>query len=300
MKNELLKKLSGRFSLMAVMITAFLMSNPLAVLADTYVSYATVQTDVIRGQVVDANGDPIIGASVIEKGTSNGTITDLDGNFSLNVSSSKAIVSISYIGYKTIELPASDKKLQKVVMQEDSEVLSEVVVVGYGLQKKASLTGAISQVKGDDVVKDRGVSSAAVALQGEIPGLVVTRSSTRPGSEGVEMKIRGDVSVNGNSSPLVLIDGIPGSLDELNQIDGKDIENISVLKDASAAIYGARSASGVILVTTKRGKKGKAQISYSGTFSTTIDGVLPSITTNEQWLYMWYYSPLYDYKFLFP
>lgn len=123
-------------------------------------------------------------------------------------------------------------------------------------------------------------------MQGEIPGLTITRSSTRPGSEGAAMKIRGDISVNGNSSPLIIIDGMSGSLDELNAMDAGDIENISVLKDASAAIYGARSASGVVLVTTKRGKKGKAQITYNGSISRTIDGIQPPITTNAEWLDM--------------
>lgn len=134
-------------------------------------------------------------------------------------------------------------------------MLDEVVVVGYGAQKKASLTSSISQIKGDEAFKNKGIANATVALQGEVPGLTITRTSTRPGSEGAEMKIRGDISVNGKSSPLVIIDGITGSLDELNAMDASDIENISVLKDASAAIYGARSASGVVLVTTKRGKK---------------------------------------------
>lgn len=171
-------------------------------------------------------------------------------------------------------------------MKEDTEVLDEVVVVGYGAQKKASLTSSISQIKGDEAFKNKGIANATVALQGEVPGLTITRTSTRPGSEGAEMKIRGDISVNGKSSPLVIIDGITGSLDELNAMDASDIENISVLKDASAAIYGARSASGVVLVTTKRGKKGKAQISYSGSVSRTINGIQPPITNNREWLDM--------------
>ena len=129
--------------------------------------------------------------------------------------------------------------------------------------------------------KDRSVSSTAVALQGEIPGLTVTRTSTRPGDEGAAFKIRGDISINGNSSPLIIIDGVTGSIDELNSMNGNDIENISVLKDASAAIYGSRAASGVILVTTKRGKEGKAQISYHGSFSRTIDGIQSPLTNTS-------------------
>jgi TonB-linked SusC/RagA family outer membrane protein len=166
--------------------------------------------------------------------------------------------------------------------------------VGYGTQKKASLTSAISQISGAEAFKDRGINNVSVALQGEVPGLVVTRTSTRPGSEGAAMKIRGDISVNGSSSPLVIIDGIAGSLDELNQMEPNDIENIAVLKDASAAIYGARSASGVVLVTTKRGKKGAARITYSGSVSSTIDGIQMPITTNGEWLDMFYLAQFQD------
>lgn len=246
----------------------------------------------ISGNVSDANGESIIGASVIVKGTMNGTITDIKGNFSLNAEV-KGMLVVSYIGYKTLETAISNGPM-KIVLKEDSEVLDEVVVVGYGVQKKASLTSAISQIKGEEAFKNKGVTNATVALQGEVPGLTITRSSTRPGSEGAAMKIRGDISVNGNSSPLILIDGIAGSLDELNSMDANDIENVSVLKDASAAIYGARSASGVVMVTTKRGKKGKTQISYSGSVSRTIDGIQPPITNNKEWLDMFYEAQYND------
>lgn len=246
----------------------------------------------ITGTVTDGNGDPIIGASVMVKGTTVGTITDLAGKFSLDTPQQGTLV-ISYIGYKTRELSLG-KNNYTIALTEDSEILDEVVVVGYGTMKKASLTSAISSVKGEDVFKDRGINNTTVALQGAIPGLTVTRSNTRPGSEGAEMKIRGDISVNGSSSPLILIDGIAGSLDELNQMDPNDIDNISVLKDASAAIYGARSASGVVLVTTKRGRKGKTKIAYSGSVSTTVDGIKPSISSNEQWLDMFYEAQYQD------
>ncbi|MDR0657557.1 MAG: TonB-dependent receptor, partial [Mediterranea sp.] len=214
--------------------------------------------------------------------------------FTLYNVSEKAVLIISYVGYKTQEITLNGKSSVSITMQEDSKALDEIVVVGYGTQKKASLTSAISQIKGEEAFKDRGINNVTVALQGEIPGLIVQRSSTRPGSEGATMKIRGDISVNGNSSPLVLIDGIAGSLDELNQMEPNDIENISVLKDASAAIYGARSASGVLLVTTKRGKKGQAKISYSGAFSTTVDGIQPPLATNAQWMDMFYEAQYQD------
>lgn len=250
------------------------------------------QSGTIRGVVTDKSGEPIIGANVSVKGSTNGTITDLDGNFTLNNAS--GVLLVSFIGYKPQEVAISGDKAYLIQLQEDSEMLDEVVITGYGSQKKASLTSAISQIKGDEAFANKGIANAAVALQGEIPGLTVTRTSTRPGSEGAAFKIRGDISVNGDSSPLIIIDGISGSMDELNAMDASSIENISVLKDASAAIYGARSASGVILVTTKRGKKGKAQISYSGSVSRTIDGIQPPMTNNSQWLDMFYEAQYND------
>ncbi len=248
----------------------------------------------ITGMVVDSENNPLIGVSVVIVGTSVGGITDIDGNYSLNVPQASTQLRFSYIGFSDQVININNRSVINVVLQEDNQLLDEVLVVGYGVQKKASLTSAISQVKGDDVFKDRGINNPTIALQGEIPGLTVTRASTRPGSEGAAIKIRGDISVNGNSSPLILIDGVAGSLDELNSMNGNDIESISVLKDASAAIYGARSASGVILVTTKRGKQGKALISYSGAISRTINGIQPPITTNGQWLDMFYEAQYND------
>ena len=246
----------------------------------------------ITGIVTDSNQEPIIGASVMLKGTSIGTITDLDGNFSLDATSGTLVVS--YIGYQKQEIAVGNRKSFKITLKDDAELLDEVIVVGYATQKKSSLTSSISQVKGDDVFKDRAVGNPTVALQGEVPGLTITRTSTRPGSENIEMRIRGDISINGKSEPLILIDGMTSSMNELNQLDGNDIETISVLKDASAAIYGSRSASGVVLVTTKRGKKGKAQISYSGSFSRTIDGIKPPLANAQQWLDMFYDAQYWD------
>ena len=279
-----------------IFVTAFclslLVSVPETMLAVESVQTVLQQGRTISGKVTDQNGEPIIGANVVVKGTSNGVIADVDGNFELRNASGKLVVS--YIGYQIQEVSISGKSNLLIRLSEDSEVLDEVVVTGYGVQKKASLTSAISQIKGEEAFKNKGIANATVALQGEIPGLTITRSSTRPGSEGAAMKIRGDISVNGNSSPLIIIDGISGSLDELNAMDASDIENISVLKDASAAIYGARSASGVVLVTTKKGKKGKAQITYNGSISRTIDGIQPPITTNAEWLDMFFEAQYND------
>ena len=246
----------------------------------------------VRGTVVDTNGEPVIGANVMVKGTTNGVITDIDGKFVL--SNASGILHISFVGYREVEVNIGNQTDFHITLEEDTELLDEVVVVGYGTQKKASLTSAITQVRGEEAFSNKGITNATVALQGEVPGLVITRTSSRPGNEGASMKIRGDVSINGNSDPLVIIDGISGSLDELNSMNANDIENISILKDASAAIYGARSASGVVLVTTKRGKEGKAQVSYSGAISRSITGIQPPFATNSEWLDMFYEAQYYD------
>lgn len=260
------------------------------------VSAQTSQTQgaVITGEVVDEAGEPLIGATVRPVGKpTNGTVTDIDGKFTLRAAGVTEI-EISYVGYLSQKVSVKGQKQLRIVMVSSTEALEELVVVGYGTQKKESLTGAITQIKGDQVYKNRGVTNTATALQGEIAGLTVTRSSTRPGSEGANFQIRGASTINGGDGPLILIDGQAASMDELNQMDGNNIENISVLKDASAAIYGARSAGGVILVTTKRGKAGKARVSYSGSYSRTIDGIQLPITNNSEWLDMFYEAQYRD------
>lgn len=217
-----------------------------------------------KGSVKDDKGEPIIGASVMIKGTTNGTITDLDGNFTINDLPDSAELEISYIGYKTLTYLASDSKLKNIIMQEDAETLDEVVVVGYGVQKKANLTGAVSSVKMDEVLGNRPVSSVGNVLMGAMPGLQVTGSSGQPGA-AMKFNIRGVNSINAGS-PLVLVDNVEM---DINLLDPNDIESISVLKDAaSSAIYGARAAFGVILVTTKKGAKDTHfSINYSNNFS---------------------------------
>lgn len=262
------------------------------VYADAPVVQEVKQAKTIKGKVVDPSGEPVIGANVSIKGTTNGTITDFDGNFTLN--NAEGTLVISFIGYTTQEIRIGNQTSFNIVLKEDAKLLDEVVVTGYGVQKKESLTSAISQIKGEEAFANKGIANATVALQGEIPGLTITRTSTRPGSEGAAMKIRGDISINGDSSPLIIIDGMTGSLDELNAMDAADIENISVLKDASAAIYGARSANGVVLVNTKRGKQGKAQITYNGSVSRTMDGISLPLANNAEWLDMFYEAQYYD------
>jgi len=217
-------------------------------------------TKKITGTVVDAMG-PVIGASVMEKGTSNGTITDLDGNFTLNVKPGATIV-VSFIGFETQQIAVGNRDNFQITLKDDNAVLEEVVVVGYGVQKKKLVTGATVQVKGEEIAK-LNTTNALTAMQSSTPGVQITQSSSQPG-KGFKVNIRG-VGTMGTSSPLLIIDGInSGNADDgLNGLNPNDIESIDVLKDAaSAAIYGARAANGVILVTTKQGKAGKVQVQY--------------------------------------
>lgn len=232
------------------------------------------QQKTITGVVMDAAKEPIIGASVVVTGSTNGCITDFDGKFSLEVSQFPVKLQISYIGYKSQEVTVNDTKTIQVIMREDTETLDEVVVVGYGSQKKANLTGAVASVKMDEVIGNRPLSQAADALQGTVPGLFVSSDGNAPG-KSKSFQIRGAYSVgikNDDGSygsaikPLILIDNVEGDLDMVNP---EDIETVTVLKDAaSAAIYGARAAGGVILVTTKR-PKGETtfQLNYNNNFA---------------------------------
>lgn len=214
----------------------------------------------ITGTVKDVSGESIIGANISVKGTTNGTITDIDGGFTLEVPSDNSEIMISYIGYKPQEIALRGKSSLNVILIEDAQSLNEVVVVGFGTQKKVNMTGAIATVSGDDLVK-RPVYNVASSLQGKLPGLSVSQGSGQPGGESISMRIRGmGTFSDAGSDPLIIIDGIAG---DINSINSSDIENVTVLKDAaSAAIYGARAANGVILITTKSGKTGKMNITY--------------------------------------
>ncbi|MCI5719391.1 MAG: TonB-dependent receptor [Bacteroidales bacterium] len=220
------------------------------------------QTAKITGNVVDEKGEAIIGATVIEKGTHNGATTDSYGNFTINISPD-AILDFSCIGYVKQEIKLNGQTKLKIVLQEDAELLDDVVVIGYGTARKKDLTGSISSVDGKQIANKK-VLRTSQALQGTIPGLWVTRSAGSDPSASASLRVRGVTTIN-NSDPLVIIDGIPGTLDWVNP---DDIESISFMKDAaSASIYGARAASGVILVTTKRAKAGILNINYSYEYS---------------------------------
>ena len=239
-------------------------------------------TKKITGTVVDAMG-PVIGASVVEKGTTNGTVTDFDGNFTLSVNPGATII-ISFIGFETQEIKVGNQDNFQITMKDDNAVLEEVVVVGYGVQKKKLVTGATVQVKGEDIAK-LNTTNALTAMQSSTPGVNITQSSAQPG-QGFKVNIRG-VGTIGESSPLLIIDGInAGTADNgLNGLNPNDIESIDVLKDAaSAAIYGARAANGVILVTTKQGKAGKIQVQYDGYVGWSNAYKVPGMVNAQQYM----------------
>lgn len=239
---------------------------------------SVLQQKAISGKVVDLKGESIIGANIMEKGTTNGTITDFDGNFSLNVAAN-AVLQISYIGYKTQEIPASQLKAGAVItLKEDTEVMDEVVVIGYGTQRKGDVTSAISSVKAEDFTVGK-VGDAADLIKGKVAGLTIAKGSGDPNATST-IRLRGVISVNGSTTPLILIDGVEG---DLGTVAPENIEAIDVLKDASAAaIYGTRGANGVILITTKTGKReAHTTASYSGYVSASQFGKKLDFMTAE-------------------
>lgn len=297
MKNELFNFKSKRILFSAMMASALLAGSPQLVFADANERQAIMQSGSVKGQITDENGEPIIGASVQLKGTTTGVITDINGNFTLE-GATKGTLLISYVGYKTQEVPITGKSIIKITMKEDSEILDEVVVVGYGVQKKATLSGSVTQVKGEEVLKGKATQNVASALQGTIPGLTITRTSSRPGNEGTSIMLRGGISVNSDANnPMIVIDGVEAYDWELSMINPNDVENISVLKDGAAAIYGTKASAGVILVTTKRGKEGKVNVTYSGSGHVNIVGTRYPVTNGQEWAQMHIKAVENDYKY---
>lgn len=227
-------------------------------------SFATTQqAGICKGLVKDATGESVIGASVVVKGTTNGTITDFDGNFSLDGIKKGDVIVISYVGYQTEEIKWNGSPLN-VILKEDSKTLSEVVVVGYGTQKKANLSGSVAMVDSKEL-ENRPIQNVSSGLQGLMPGVAITGTNGAPGQDAGKIRVRGIGTLN-EAGPYILVDGIETGT--LSAVDPNDIESISVLKDAaSAAIYGSKAANGVVLITTKRGKTGQTKISYSGYLS---------------------------------
>lgn len=270
------------------------------------------QSLLLKGVVVDATGEPIIGANVVQKGTSNGTITDIDGNFTLNVPA-KAVLTISFIGYQTQEVALKNSETHiKVTLKDDFELLDEVVVVGYGTMKKRDLSGAVSQIKSEELMKGNPVDLSQ-GLAGKVAGVLVNQSDGAPGG-GVSIQIRGTNSFSTSSQPLYIVDGVPfdaGSTptseannnsnqtsNPLSFINPHDIQSIEVLKDASAtAIYGSRGANGVVIVTTKRGESGNDQVEFSANFS--FSRIANRVKVLDAYTYAQYQNEevLNDYKY---
>ncbi len=278
-KSKLAKAITILYTL-----SIFLMGAPGAYASEaSSVVEARQSKKTVTGTILDQQGFPIIGANVIEKGTTNGIVTDIDGKFSLEVEDD-AVLQISYIGYADREVQVAGKTTFTISMKEDTQLLDEVVVVGYGVQKKVNLTGAVSFVKMEDALNNRPISSVAQALQGAVPGLQIAASNVEPGV-APSYNIRGTTSINGGG-PLVLVDNVPMDISTLNP---EDIESVSVLKDAaSTAIYGARAAYGVILITTKKVKENaRFTLNYNNNFAFQSPTTLPEYATLEQALQLY-------------
>lgn len=247
------------------------------------------QKKTVTGVVVDAKGEPVIGANVKEKGTTNGVITDLNGAFSLSLPVGSTL-QVSYIGYVSQEIKVDKQGEYRITLQEDSEALEEVVVVGYGTQKKVTVTGSVSTIAGNELAKSP-IPNLSASLSGRVSGITTLQSSGEPGNDGVSIRVRGIGTLTEDAAqPLVLVDGIERSFDQIN---ADEVESISILKDASAtAVYGIRGANGVIIVTTKKGKDGPAKVSYTGNFSIQTPTRLP------QFLNGYDFATLYNEAFM--
>ena len=234
----------------------------------------------ITGNVADNNGEPIIGASVVVNGTKNGTVTDIDGNFTLVSNSETPTLNISYVGFDTQNIKVRPGQTIKVTLKENAQSLEELVVVGYGSQKKVNVIGSIATVDSKSL-EARSASDVSNMLTGQMSGVTITQTSGNPGQDGGTIRVRGVGSFGATPSPLVLVDGMPGSLSDITP---DEIENISVLKDASsAAIYGSRAANGVVLVTTKRGKEGRTKVSYNGSVGFSKAAELPEMAHSYEY-----------------
>ena len=234
----------------------------------------------VSGRVTDAAGEPLVGATVVVVGTTTGTTTDIDGNYAINAPTAGQL-KFSYIGYAEQTVEIGTQSVINITLQDDSQVLKDVVVVGYGTMEKKSVTSSITSIKGDDLTAGMGGSTIATVLQGKVPGLTISGSSSPNSSNGFQL--RGVASINASQSPLVVIDGIPGG--DMRALIQEDIESIDVLKDASAgAIYGTRAAGGVILITTKRAKQGRVSVNYTGEFSIESIRKYPDLLSSSEYV----------------
>ena len=253
----------------------------LSMLLSLCVTAAFAQQGAIKGKILDENGEPIIGANVIEKGTTNGTITDLDGNYTLTVTNLKnAVLQVSYIGYNTVETPVKGQKTVDVKMASSVVNLGEVVAIGYGTQTRKEITGSVANVSQENF--NKGVNrDAADLLQGKVAGLQIT-SGSGDVTRDSQIRLRGTSTLQNDQGPMIVIDGVPGG--DMSTVSPSDIESISVLKDASsAAIYGSRAAGGVILITTKRGSGAKTTINYDGYLTMSTVANKPDMLNAQEW-----------------
>lgn len=281
MRKRFSNILPWRGSLLGGIVVASLSAFTPMSLSAAAVPAAESAATSVSGEVLDGNGDPLIGATVAVKGSTVAVACDLDGRFSIKAPKGATLV-VSYIGYKTQEVKVTGDNLV-ITMVEDSSVLDEVVVVGYGTQKKATMTGSVSVV-GEAALQNKGnLSSPVQALQGQVPGVIITRNSTAPGDESWSMSLRGAVSKN-STPPLVIIDGVEyESVNDLRLINPSDIESINFLKDAAASIYGSKAAGGVVLVTTKKAKEGKVKVDYNGSYTYKHIGLSAELMSLDQW-----------------
>lgn len=238
------------------------------------------QSSNISGVVIDEQGQPLIGVNIAVVGEHTFAITDLNGNFSIKTSPT-SILKFTYIGFADREEAVNGRSMLKVIMKEDSKLLNEVVIIGYGSMEKRAVTSSITTVKADELNVGVGGATIATALQGKIPGLVISGTSS-PNSTNA-LQLRGIASINASKGPLVVIDGIPGG--DIRSLNQEDIESIDVLKDASAgAIYGTRAAGGVILITTKQAKEGKMTVTYTGEVSMETVRKRPEVLTSDEFI----------------
>lgn len=237
-------------------------------------TFAFAQQKTVSGTVVDQSGAPLIGVNVVVKGTTTGIITDVDGNYSLSVSANSTLV-FSYIGYKTQEIAVGNQVKINVTMQEESEQIEEVVVVGYGSQKKVTVTGAVASVTGEKLTASP-TTNLSNGMLGRLPGVIGFQRSDEPGGGATTIRIRGNNTL-GSKDPLIVVDGVADRAGGMDRIDPNDIESISVLKDAAASIYGSRAANGVILITTKKGKEGKTNVQFTGSYGFSKPTLLPEM-----------------------
>lgn len=261
-----------------------LKETPIVVIPEKFNPVAAFQGIRVSGVIRDDGGQAIPGVNVVEKGTTNGTASDSDGRYSLMVSNENAVLVFSFIGYMSQEMTVGGQTSLDVTLAADLKTLQEVIVVGYGEQKKVTVTGAVVAVKGDELKKSPAVNLSN-SLAGRMPGVIAMQASGEPGYDGSTIRIRGSNTL-GNNDALIVIDGIPARAGGLDRLNPADIESISVLKDASAAIYGARAANGVILVTTKRGKSGKPELSYSYNQGWAQPSILPKMANAVQYAEM--------------